>query len=117
MASRALQSCGHPGCGVTTRGSRCPKHAREKGRGTSRNRPGDPFYSSQAWRRLRRAVLAEGPLCVACLERDLTTAATEVDHVLDRVDRPDLQLARSNLQPLCKSCHSRKTRRTQNRKR
>jgi 5-methylcytosine-specific restriction protein A len=112
MALRALRECGHIGCRELSRNSRCERHQREKGRGTSRNRPGDPFYSSPAWRRLRAAKLAEDPLCEDCLERGLTTAATEVDHIIDRCDRPDLALVKSNLSSKCKSDHSRKTAKT-----
>lgn len=37
-------------------------------------------------------------------------AASEVDHIVPRRDAPNLAYERENLQPLCKPCHSRKTR-------
>jgi 5-methylcytosine-specific restriction endonuclease McrA len=40
--------------------------------------------------------------------------ATEVDHIVDIVDAPHLRLEHSNLQSLCKPCHSAKTRLKQN---
>jgi 5-methylcytosine-specific restriction protein A len=109
MAERALRQCNHLGCTALTRESRCEAHKRVAGRGTSRNRPGDPFYSSAPWRRLRAVKLAEDPLCEECLELDLTTPGEHVDHILDRRDRPDLALAKSNLKTLCASHHNRKT--------
>jgi 5-methylcytosine-specific restriction endonuclease McrA len=61
----------------------------------------------ETWQRLRKLVLAEEPLCVECLEAGRLTPATEVDHhiALARGGTHD----RSNLRPMCKPCHSRKT--------
>jgi 5-methylcytosine-specific restriction protein A len=61
------------------------------------------------WQRLRKLVLAEEPLCAECLKAGRTVSAEEVDHrvPLARGGTND----RSNLQALCKSCHSRKTNR------
>lgn len=117
MALRALRECAHVGCRELTRETRCERHKKERGRGTSRNRPGDPFYSSRAWRRKRAAKLARDPLCEECLARGLTKGAEHVDHTLDRRDRPDLAFADENLRSLCESCHNRKTARTMARRR
>lgn len=59
------------------------------------------------WRRTRALKLAEQPLCEDCHEKGMTTAATEVDHVvaLSAGGAHDLD----NLRSLCKPCHSRKT--------
>lgn len=66
-------------------------------------------YASAAWKRLRRSVLAGEPLCRNCLGAGRVQAGREVDHV-----RPmawgGAPFARSNLQVLCRPCHSRKTR-------
>lgn len=76
----------------------------------SQNRAGDPFYWSPAWKALRAARLAlDRRLCRSCERNGATAEATEVDHVLPRAARPDLELALNNLESLCKSCHSRKT--------
>lgn len=67
--------------------------------------PGDPFYRSSAWFRLRHA----------CLTRDRRTCttpgcgkpATHADHIIARAKGgPD---ALPNLTSQCPSCHSRKT--------
>ena len=83
--------------------SRCAAHNRqaEQQRGNSTERGYDA-----TWRRLRRMVLAEDPLCRLCLERGLIVASREVDHVIPIAKRPDLRLVRSNLRGLCKPCHS-----------
>jgi 5-methylcytosine-specific restriction endonuclease McrA len=65
------------------------------------------FYCSLAWLRLRALVLSEEPLCWWCEQRDETTAATTVHHVVERHVRPDLELDRENLHSSCASCHSR----------
>ena len=60
------------------------------------------------WMRLRRWFLARHPLCAHCLQRGFTTPATEVDHIKPLRDG-GARLDQTNLQALCKSCHSRKT--------
>ena len=59
-----------------------------------------------AWQRLRASVLADEPLCRMCWQMGRTTAATDVDHMHGSDDN-----RRESLQPLCHSCHSRKTQR------
>ncbi len=57
------------------------------------------------WRKVRALVLADEPLCRMCDQQGRVTLATIVDHKIRIKERPDLRLARENLQPLCKSCH------------
>jgi 5-methylcytosine-specific restriction endonuclease McrA len=70
----------------------------------------DSWYSNPRWRSLRRLFLSRQPFCQACAEVDVVTAATEVDHIVPRRADPSLSYDVHNLQALCKSCHSRKTR-------
>jgi 5-methylcytosine-specific restriction enzyme A len=63
------------------------------------------YYRLAHWRKLRAQILREEPLCRECYRRGIITIATEVDHI----DGNRYNLSRENLQPLCKSCHSRKT--------
>lgn len=60
--------------------------------------------NSAAWRKLRRQVLAEQPLCRHCAAQGLVVPATEVDHMRGAADN-----SRDALQALCKPCHSIKT--------
>lgn len=70
------------------------------------------FYACAHWRRLRTAFLARNPLCADPEGRHpgIPAPANEVDHIVPRLVRPDLVYDWDNLQALCKSCHSRKTR-------
>ena len=69
----------------------------------------DGFYSLARWRKVRQIFLGRNPLCSECEARGLTIAASDVDHVIPRRERPDLAFTESNLRALCKACHSRKT--------
>ena len=60
--------------------------------------------NSDAWRKLRRQVLAEVPLCEYC-PPGVITPATEVDHA--NFDPSDNR--RENLKSTCKPCHSIRT--------
>jgi 5-methylcytosine-specific restriction endonuclease McrA len=94
--------CSTPKCPnpATYRG-RCKGHAKQRNRDTHRNRQ---IYNSRRWKYLRRAVLFDEPLC-QCGE-----IATDVDHIIP-IEQGGDPYSRVNLQPLCFSCHGRKTKR------
>lgn len=56
----------------------------------------------RVWQRLRLMILREEPLCRVC-----AGAASQVDHIVPLAVGGSND--RDNLQPLCHSCHSRKT--------
>ena len=60
------------------------------------------FYAGRRWRRLRRMVLAGKPLCEGCGK----AVATEVHHIKDRLEHPELAYDCGNLQALDKECHA-----------
>jgi 5-methylcytosine-specific restriction enzyme A len=95
--------CSQPRCPavVTGRSARCPAHPYER-----RQSGASGLHSTYRWQKARRAFLALNPWCVSCLREGRRTPATEVDHI-DSL--PSLFWLVSNWQPLCKSCHSRKT--------
>ncbi len=62
----------------------------------------DPRWAVVRWDALRR----DGFRCVKCT----ASGRLEVDHVKPIRTHPDLAFELSNLQALCRSCHSRKTR-------
>lgn len=119
MARSMPRPCRAPGCaGVTTSGRYCPRHQQaeplqETHPKQKLERPPEKRPSPSArgydrtWQRIRRRILANRPLCVACQSFGRATLATEVDHILPL--RAGGTNEDSNLQPLCKSCHSRKT--------
>lgn len=70
------------------------------------------FYTSHRWRKCRQAFLsdAENSLCKACLKNGLYVSATDVDHEPPRKTlNPDDWYNPLYFNPLCKSCHSKKT--------
>jgi 5-methylcytosine-specific restriction protein A len=64
------------------------------------------LYRSAAWRNLRLDVLRNSEKCktVGCASHP-----TVVDHIVPHKGDQTLFFDRANLQPLCKSCHDRKT--------
>jgi 5-methylcytosine-specific restriction endonuclease McrA len=111
MSLSPLKKCTHPGCRQLVRSpaSRCEKHAASKG--TTKNKPGDPFYSSAAWLRLRDYKRQQNPLCEQCEKSGKAVAMHAVDHVKPRRDYPELEFDCDNLMSLCERCHNTKTRR------
>lgn len=64
-----------------------------------------PKPLGHAWRKLRAEVLAEsGGVCALCGG----LGANSVDHIVSRIERPDLELVKSNCQAAHTSCNSRK---------
>ena len=128
MPSAALRPCG-PGCPVLVTHGRCPAHTRsqDRARGTTTERG----YDSHHWKRLRERFLRErcdcssrpSALCPRCLGTGLRNAwcgecastgilerASQVDHIWSFHEYgPQLRLDTRNLQGLCASHHSAKT--------
>lgn len=80
----------------------------------------DGFYTSPAWRLLCEEIKRErwpvllqrqGHCCedLECRARHTPTTRIFFDHIKERRDRPDLELAKSNIMGRCGSSHSRKT--------
>ncbi|QPC43501.1 HNH endonuclease [Kaustia mangrovi] len=62
------------------------------------------LYNTARWRKRRARQLADSPLCVYCLARDVVTPATVADHVTPH--KGDERLFwHGELQSLCKRCH------------
>ena len=88
----------------------CGRKGRKK-RAYAEGKRADPFYSTSRWRKVRLMKLRREPLCVDPLGRHKhagggPVAATDVDHILPRLERPDLAYDLDNMRGLCKSCHS-----------
>lgn len=70
--------------------------------------PGDPFYSTPAWRALRLLALKrERYCCEDCGASVRKKGASRVDHRLSRRARPDLALVLGNLRVKCATCDNR----------
>lgn len=63
------------------------------------------------WARYAKSYLKRHPWCVHCEQEGRKTPATELDHIVPHKGDMRLFWRRNNLQPLCKSHHSSKTRR------
>lgn len=64
------------------------------------------FYASREWKIIRAIILTEKPFCEICLLDQIKTLSVEVHHIVSLVDAPTRCLDLTNLQSLCKPCHS-----------
>jgi 5-methylcytosine-specific restriction protein A len=107
-------ACAQSGCpALVPRGqSRCQAHRRRRWREYQRRRPDrrvvKQIYHTARWQKVRRLILSREPLCRPCKAAGLVVAAVQVDHIKP-VDAGGAPFDSENLQPLCFSCHSRKT--------
>lgn len=68
------------------------------------------FYTSRAWRTIRRHALSiYGPKCQCCNVGATKRKPLHVDHIKPRSLYPTLALSMMNLQILCESCNSSKS--------
>ncbi len=77
---------------------------KDRERGTAHQRGYDA-----RWEKERTKFLDENPLCADHRKRGLIEAATVVDHIRPHKGDKVLFWDKNNWQPLCKSCHDRKT--------
>jgi len=67
----------------------------------------DPFFSSDDWQKLRKAVLkCYGPICMKCGTK---SKVMHVDHIKPRSKYPELKFDFTNLQVLCCDCNVEKS--------
>lgn len=104
MPYKSRKPCRFPGCGVLVNsGERyCAKHKKQYKSG------GDASHYDRRWQKIRLAFLSKHPLCQKCQEAGRLTPATEVHHIIAVANGGSD--SESNLMPLCKSCHSKITR-------
>lgn len=67
------------------------------------------MYGSARWRKMSKAFLEKYPVCFICGK-----PAKIADHITPHRGAPGLFYDEGNLQPMCWSCHSRKTFRENN---
>lgn len=87
-----------------------PQRAREKRPRQDRYRPNANARGyNHAWRKASKGYLDHHPLCVHCQAKGLVTVATVVDHITPHRGDRELFWDAANWQPLCETCHNRKT--------
>lgn len=106
MPRRPLSPCKHPGCPNVCEGKYCPEHERlhKEDRPSAHSRG----YGSK-WQYESKRFLQLHPLCLECQKHGRITEATVVDHIKPHKGNHKLFWDRRNWQPLCESCHNRKT--------
>lgn len=110
MPRRPKVPCGHPGCpalievGTKFCDEHLPLHSEVKRSATKRG-------YGRKWQAASKAFLQANPLCVHCMKQNPPryTKATVVDHIVPHRGDQKLFWDRTNWQPLCKSCHDKKT--------
>jgi 5-methylcytosine-specific restriction protein A len=103
-----MQFCNEPGCGVLVPRGRCAQHALVVQAVEAQTRR---WCKLVRWQRLREAVLRDDPFCRICRTHGRHTLTTEIDHILKHEGDPRRFWDRANLQGLCHTCHTAKTRR------
>lgn len=99
-----LRPCAEPRCPNLVDSGYCETHRRPRNRALSSS-----LYQTVRWRHIKRNVLRAKPLC------DCGMLTTDVDHRVPVEDGGPMW-DYSNLQALCRSCHSRKTQRDMRRR-
>lgn len=64
------------------------------------------WYKTSAWKRLRKSQLNREPLCRFCKRKGIITQGNTVDHISPHRGKMEKFFDITNLQTLCKSCHS-----------
>lgn len=105
-----MRPCARPGCPNIVAAGRCEGCHRERGRQLDDRRESSYArgYNSK-WRKARIYFLSARPTCDHCALDGRATAAREVDHIIPHRGDVVLFWDQSNWQPLCSSCHGRKT--------
>ena len=109
MPQKPNRPCRYPGCpGLCEQGQVfCKDHMEWSG---DRLRGGaDARGYNAKWKSARLCYLRRHPLCVLCQRKGRLTPATVVDHIVPHRGDEELFWDNKNWQPLCKSCHDKKT--------
>lgn len=109
-AEMVKQICRHHGCrALVDQGEGfCPRHANSRNSVTDRWRGSSSSRGyDYRWSVFARGYLMRFPRCKGL--HDTVVLASEVDHIVPLAEAPERKYDETNLQGLCKSCHSKKT--------
>ena len=105
---RPLRRCTE--CPELTTGTRCEAHRLQGRRQERRFQQGATNYNRPRWMRLRDRFRMTHPFCINNGTDARCTLLTDVvDHRIPHEGDETLMYDEANLQPMCWSCHSRKT--------
>lgn len=110
---KILRPCQHIGCLTLTLNTYCDLHINDKKEHRKNSNQRGYTYK---WQKARESYLSHHPFCVECEKNGLKTLATDVDHIVPHRGDQKLFWDKSNWQPLCHSCHSKKTQKEDNEK-
>lgn len=106
MPNKPKNPCSHPGCPNLTDRKYCELHKKEH----TSDRPSAESRGYDArWRKASKRFLLMFPFCSVCQREGKITKATVVDHIVPHRGDQNLFWDEQNWQPLCKSCHDKKT--------
>jgi len=106
MPSKPLRPCKQIGCKELSKNTYCELHTKHYD--TKRGNSAERGYGAK-WRKYRITFLSLNPFCVRCLEKNIHTLATVVDHIKPHKGNMTLFWDSNNHQGLCKGCHDTKT--------
>ena len=118
MPRAAPSACTEPGCSnlVHDGKSKCTEHRQQQQSRQSKqyaareeNKESTAFYNSRSWRNLSINHRKKQPLCMHCLEHNITKPADVVDHIDEIRDAWSKRFDTNNLESLCHACHNSKT--------
>ena len=119
MPPRPFTVCRHPGCSrltaaacgfcsdhesIVDNSQNPPRQQSALWRGNSASRGYD-----RRWRKARLVFLKANPLCAECRRQGRLNPATVVDHIIPHRGDKELFWNKKNWQPLCVTCHGKKT--------
>lgn len=109
MPHTPKRPCRYPGCpNLCESGTYCEEHRKEWSPDALRGGAAFRGYDAR-WRAARKSYLQHNPLCRLCREEGRLTPATVVDHIVPHRGDEKLFWNEDNWQPLCKTCHDKKT--------
>lgn len=104
VIEKTQRLCEHVGCKkLCTEGRYCEEHKPKRKDPKGRKNSAQRGYGG-AWRKARALFLKLHPVCVICGQ-----PATDVDHIVPHKGDKKIFWDVNNWQPLCHSCHSKKT--------
>ena len=120
ISNKPFKICKEFGCDRLTKETYCNEHKhiqreretkRHKEYNTQRDSVLVKFYNSKEWRALRDYIMGINHfLCIQCsVTGSKPVVANVVDHIVPTTVDWSLRLDHNNCQPLCHSCHNKKT--------